>query len=491
MNETLRKTNKILTGLVVYMNSVIPVMYILLHVLNQIPKIALPAVAIGGTVLSVLSILLYRRDPYSAKLKYILNAFSCILYIIMVFTTECDVVFSSGIAFVFIYVLYADLKLIIISGTWLSIVNILMTIKMVMSNSLMSGKEFDLGDIIGQVGIISLAVTFLIMLTRFSNKFNEEKLAQINEINVNNERLLNEVLEVVKDVQNNVIVGTEYMDELDRATENALRIYEDISKGNSVNCTSVEKQAEMTRNITELIGQVEDKSTGARKSSIRSMTGLNESKESMKELMDKSNALKTFNNDVISAINTFVSKARNVKRITEGINDISEQTNLLSLNASIESARAGEAGKGFAIVADEIRKLADETGTLTADIEKIVYELEQNASNAQKVMEKVVEAIDAEDATINKAVKKFDSMQDEMYILDNDMQDILKRTKEVVDYNNIILENIEHLSATSEEVNACAEEALIINKDTKEKAHNTKDIMDGLAETVNKLAKYS
>ena len=491
MNETLKKTNRMVAGLVIYTNIMVVLMYVVLHLLKQIPPIAVPSVFITSILLTIIVFLLYKKDPYSNKLRYLLNLCSCILYIVMVSVTECDVVFSAGIAISFLYVLFFDVKLIVISASWLLIVNIAMAVKMSISNSLMSGKAYDLGDVVGQVGIVSLAVTFVILLTIFANKFNDEKMEKINEINTKNEQLLKEILSVTKDIQDNVVKGTDYMNELDKATENAIRVYEDISNGNSINSTNVEKQAEMTRNITQLISQVENKCIGARKSSIRSMDGLRESKMSMAELKAKSNALKEFNNDVTNAINMFVSKARSVKKITEGINDISEQTNLLSLNASIESARAGEAGKGFAIVADEIRKLADETGILTSNIEKIVHELEENASNAQNVMEKVIEAIGEEDITIDKAVDKFDIMQDDMNILDSDMKDILDRTREVVEYNNRIMEHIEHLSATSQEVNACAEEALSINCDTKNKAKDTKNIMDELLNTVNKLVKFS
>ena len=183
----------------------------------------------------------------------------------------------------------------------------------------------------------------------------------------------------------------------------------------------------------------------------------------------------------------FIEKTNNVKSITQGINEISEQTNLLSLNASIESARAGETGKGFAVVANEIRKLADETGTLTQNIDQIVHELEVNAVNAQKVIGEVVNAINLENITIDDTINKFQMMQHEMNILDKDMKEVYSRTKEVVDYNNSIMDHVNNLSASTEEVTAYAKEALELNEKNKIKTNDTKLIMKELLSTVNEL----
>ncbi len=86
-------------------------------------------------------------------------------------------------------------------------------------------------------------------------------------------------------------------------------------------------------------------------------------------------------------IKTLVEMAAKVQQIVDGVEAIANQTNLLALNAAIEAARAGEAGKGFAVVADEVRKLADNTKTSLSDMRSFVNNIQQAAASGQTSME--------------------------------------------------------------------------------------------------------
>jgi methyl-accepting chemotaxis protein len=178
-----------------------------------------------------------------------------------------------------------------------------------------------------------------------------------------------------------------------------------------------------------------------------------------------------------------------MKGITSGILEISEETNLLSLNASIESARAGEAGKGFAVVAEQIRRLADQTGSFVKDIEKIVEKLEKDAVGTSKIIGDVIESIERENETIDDTVEQFEVMEKDMKSLEINMYNIFNSTSEVINYNKGIMEHIEQLSLSTEELAAYTEDALQISKENLLKSNNTKAVMDELEIVVGELIK--
>ena len=459
----------------------------LLGFVSLLGVILVPTISIIGQIVLVYMV---KKNPESEIYPYVSMVYTTIIYLFMLTASGLDNIYAIGYTVALIYLVYNNLKIMRLVASGIILSNVLCIIMMLTKGTMISGRELNFIDIWIQVACTAVFGIAAELTARASYQFNDEKMNIIKEANDSNEKLLKEVLNTAEVVRKNAEEGTKYINELDEATSNALNIYQEISIGNNENAKSVQEQSEMAFKITDLIDETVNDIQGAMKTTDISMQGLNESRESMEELKKKSTELIDFNKQVLETIASFVQKARNVKNITGGINDISEQTNLLSLNASIESARAGEAGKGFAVVADEIRKLADETGTLTRDIEAIVNDLEKNAVEAQDVVGKVVNAINEENQTIDDTMSKFNIMHNDMESLSEGMKNILSSTSKVVDFNNGIMNHIEKLSASTEEVTASSETALVINRENKDKTQNTKHIMDDLLEVAEKLVDF-
>lgn len=183
-------------------------------------------------------------------------------------------------------------------------------------------------------------------------------------------------------------------------------------------------------------------------------------------------------------------RTKAVKNIADTIFAISSQTNLLALNASIESARAGEAGRGFAVVADEIRQLAEKTRLETENIAHILGELSDNATHAADAVSKSVNAAEAQDEMIGHALQAFEAMNGNVGQLISDIGEIDNMLTNLSEANNQIVENIMHLSATTEEVTASSVQAADLSVQNLENAEEAKRQLGSVLEVSHQLDKY-
>lgn len=192
-------------------------------------------------------------------------------------------------------------------------------------------------------------------------------------------------------------------------------------------------------------------------------------------------------NELMESMNGMHLNIQDINKIITVIHDISYQTNLLALNASIEAARAGEAGRGFAVVATEIRQLAEQSKNSTQEIEAIVHKIQNQSTQMVKQTSDSLAGGEKQSKLISEAISSSDAVFNRSNALISGVTEIQESTNQIVDIQNIVLENLENISASTEEnaagtqeVSANAEEVLATMEEFIGHVSELQTISDGL-----------
>lgn len=192
---------------------------------------------------------------------------------------------------------------------------------------------------------------------------------------------------------------------------------------------------------TNEIGSIAASTQVAINSGLTSMDNLNAKTKSTTDITDS----------VIQTIKELSVHSKNIGQIVNSINDIAEETNLLSLNASIEAARAGAAGKGFSVVATQIRKLADQCLASAGKISNIVTEITETTKEAVNTAQTAEEIVDEQVEAVAATARSFQTLKQRIEKLSEYLESIQSSSKDMESSGSSTLNSMENISAILEE----------------------------------------
>lgn len=267
---------------------------------------------------------------------------------------------------------------------------------------------------------------------------------------------------------------------------------EDVAEGSTGMAASISKinenlleMSNETKDINESVNEIRNQTVAVQDSSKI----MNDKIKSMQNSSQKMDEGISAISKRIETVNTTVDKVSNIVSVIE---EISSETNLLSLNASIEAARAGDAGKGFAVVAQEIRVLSDNTNTELENIKQIISSLVEECRYCVQASSTIVEDNAKQKEEIKAVLDEFGSLDEQIQKTAEKADEIEELVTAMIELNDDITKSSNSLTdvsaanaAATEEMNANIEELNAMMNGVSEMAGNMNDESDGLKEALS------
>ncbi len=232
----------------------------------------------------------------------------------------------------------------------------------------------------------------------------------------------------------------------------------ELANGAQSQAESATTGAEMVSHMSEAIQQI----TKASITSYQMVLDVSSSVQDGMQIIENQSLLMKKNRDstekVGLAISQLEDKSHVISKIVEVIRSIAEQTNLLALNAAIEAARAGEHGKGFAVVADEVRNLAEQSAKSSTEIAKLLEDIQAKTIQSVDEVEDVQKVVAEQEVSLEQTKKLYRNIEDAVNLIVDKTISITEETNRLEGQSEKVSQSISDVAAITEESAAATEE---------------------------------
>ena len=395
----------------------------------------------------------YRKEKTAKSIKYIVSIGFSVLYAFVLLTAAVPTTFVYIFLIFLIAIPYGDMILCYIIGGIAVSANLISVIWGFSTGSL---EKSDLAMVEIQIISVVLAAIFTGVATRVIGKINEQRLDVINEEKEKVDVLLKNTLEVSQGITADIAMVSEQMEQLERSVSTTKESMQDVASGATETAEIMQEQLLQTESIVEQVEKAKNVSHTIADDVKVAEECITVGKQNVETLLACVSQSEEVSGMVETKMHELYENTEQMHSIVEIINSVTNQTSMLSLNASIEAARAGEAGRGFAVVAQEIATLAKQTSDATVNITNLIKKITGSIDEVFTSINKMVESNKEQNHSAETMAENFQSIESSaarISEVSTSLEDVIRVLAEL---NSAIVGNIDTVSGVTEEMSAKA-----------------------------------
>lgn len=297
-----------------------------------------------------------------------------------------------------------------------------------------------------------------------------------------------QIARTIQQVATGITQQTESVNKTAMSVEQMARAIEGVAQGAQEQASAASRASQLTGQLSTVIKQVAGNAAVVVRESDNAANAAKEGSATVTDTLDGMVKIKEKVGLVSSKVLEMDTRSEEIGKILTMIEDIASQTNLLALNAAIEAARAGEAGKGFAVVADEVRKLAERSSSSVKDIAELVKSIQLTISEATTAMQDGAEEVEAGVVTAEKAGRALAAIEEVSERLKKEAEEEASAAEQMAASANQLVESVDSVSAVVEQNTASTEEMAASSNEVTQAIENIASVSEENSAAVEQVS---